>query len=514
MRDLRCTDPRDDKSRIENSKDPLVRECYEWVLGHPAFLQWRDDSDLRILWIKGNPGKGKTMLVIGLIEELSGVVKASPEQGQVVAYFFCQSTDERLNGASSMLRGLIYLLVAQKSELGCHVLKRYSISGSSLFESPNASYALWAVLLDILQDPRLTGAYLLIDALDECSFELSQILELLKRDLCNLKKVKLVVASRYHYEIQSLLEDDASVVKLDLELNEPFTSEAVRSFIDWKLSRLPLRIRKETELMEQMRQYLHDHAQGTFLWVALVCKRLRDAKYWKLKQQLNAVLEEFPPGLRPLYERMLKQMQELEEFELCCQILSLVPYTFRPLQLTEIGAISGLPKELHSDLESLHELVALCGSFLIVIEDRVHLIHLSAKEYLTTPEASSILGNFEVHGQIAARSLATMKTGLKKNISRTASIRDSVEARRNVVENRVPAYIHYPCSHWIDHLIAARRSTFGRLKNNNIYSFCTEHILHWLEALAAMGQLSRAVLMISALIGGLAVSIVFHLETN
>ena len=67
--DLRLTDPRDDKVRIERSKDDLLRDSYAWILNDPDFRDWRDNSNTQLLWIKGDPGKGKTMLMIGLIEE-------------------------------------------------------------------------------------------------------------------------------------------------------------------------------------------------------------------------------------------------------------------------------------------------------------------------------------------------------------------------------------------------------------------------------------------------------------
>ncbi|KAH7160544.1 hypothetical protein B0J13DRAFT_494208, partial [Dactylonectria estremocensis] len=70
LKDLRETDPRDDKTRIQETKGGLLRDSYRWILDHGDFQQWRDDSQGRLLWIKGDPGKGKTMLLCGIIDEL------------------------------------------------------------------------------------------------------------------------------------------------------------------------------------------------------------------------------------------------------------------------------------------------------------------------------------------------------------------------------------------------------------------------------------------------------------
>jgi hypothetical protein len=63
IQDLRITDPREDKKRIEDTKGGLLRDSYQWILKHPDFQQWRDDKRSRLLWIKGDPSKGKTMLI-------------------------------------------------------------------------------------------------------------------------------------------------------------------------------------------------------------------------------------------------------------------------------------------------------------------------------------------------------------------------------------------------------------------------------------------------------------------
>ncbi|KAH7119393.1 hypothetical protein B0J13DRAFT_457793, partial [Dactylonectria estremocensis] len=41
--DLRETDPRDDKTRIEDTKGGLLRDSYRWILDNDDFQRWRDD---------------------------------------------------------------------------------------------------------------------------------------------------------------------------------------------------------------------------------------------------------------------------------------------------------------------------------------------------------------------------------------------------------------------------------------------------------------------------------------
>ena len=82
LHDLLLTDPRGDKDRIEASKDNLLKDSYIWILDDPAFLEWRD-NDTRLLWIKGDPGKGKTIIIIALIKELETTLSLG-----ALSYFF------------------------------------------------------------------------------------------------------------------------------------------------------------------------------------------------------------------------------------------------------------------------------------------------------------------------------------------------------------------------------------------------------------------------------------------
>ncbi|MCJ1292890.1 hypothetical protein MMC34_004443 [Xylographa carneopallida] len=89
VQDLRLTDPRDDKKRIEDTKGGLLKDSYRWIFENSDYQQWERAEQSRLLWIKGDPGKGKTMLLCGIINEL-GKPKAETD---LLSYFFCQATE-------------------------------------------------------------------------------------------------------------------------------------------------------------------------------------------------------------------------------------------------------------------------------------------------------------------------------------------------------------------------------------------------------------------------------------
>src|SRR5947199_6758103 len=127
-----------------------------------------------------------------------------------------------------------------------------------------------------------------------------------------------------------------------------------------------------------VRDRLLSNANDTFLWVALVCQELEKIPRRKTLAKLNA----FPPKLDSLYERMMDHictMEDIEDVNLCKQILASVTRVYRPITLKELTSLVDGLEDYSDDLESLREIIGLCGSFLTIREDTVYFVHQSAK---------------------------------------------------------------------------------------------------------------------------------------
>jgi hypothetical protein len=125
LADLLLTDPRDDKDRIADTKGGLFYGASSWTLDHNSFRRWCNANDARLLWVKGDPGKGgKIMLLITIVEELGCLLKQQHHIASsltTLSCFFCQGTDRNLNSATAILRGLIYLLCILRPFLAEHL---------------------------------------------------------------------------------------------------------------------------------------------------------------------------------------------------------------------------------------------------------------------------------------------------------------------------------------------------------------------------------------------------------
>jgi hypothetical protein len=216
VRDIRLSDSRDDKKRIEEAKGGLLKDAYCWALQTSEFQQWRSTGDRSVLWIKGDPGKGKTMLLCGLIDEL----EQSSGRMPVLSYFFCQATDRRADNATAVLRALIYMFVHQWPSLASHFQAKHDTAGKALFEDVNAWVALADNLRSILEDPLLDGAYIIVDALDECSADRHKLLDFIVAAASLLRaNIKWIVSSLNWSDVEKAFRGAGQAVKLSLELN-------------------------------------------------------------------------------------------------------------------------------------------------------------------------------------------------------------------------------------------------------------------------------------------------------
>ena len=488
LRDLRPTDPRDDKKRIEETKGGLLKDSYRWILNNADFQRWRRDQQSRLLWIKGDAGKGKTMLLCGIIDELDKSMRGSTS----VSYFFCQATDLRINSATAVLRGLMYMLVSQQPSLISHVQKKYDHAGKTLFEDPNVWVALSDIFKNLLQDTDMDTIYLIVDALDECVTDLPKLLDFIV-STASSTRVKWLLSSRNEHHIEQKLRSTHEQTRLSLELkdNAEQVSRAVHVYIDDKLSRLWSL--QDDSLRDQVRHILRQKANGTFLWVALVIQELEKPESWDPLQ----VVEEVPADLQQLYARMVNQIQQLTKrnSEICRSILSITTIAYRPLHLAEIGSLCGLPGAISLVTQSIRTIVAMCGSFLTIRDDQVYLIHQSAKDYLLSDDARATIFQSlkKTHHDIFSRSLGLMLGTLQRDMYKFIAPGVPIDQVQDPL-----ATLRYSCIHWADHLCdsASRNST--RQDDilhdySDVQNFLKKKYLYWLEALSLCGSMSNGV---------------------
>jgi hypothetical protein len=502
LKDLQTTDPRNDKVRIEDKKGGLLEDSYRWILENADFQQWHDDQQSRLLWIKGDPGKGKTMLLCGIINEL----KSSIVKTDFVSFFFCEGTDVRINNATAVLRGLIYLLVDQQPSLIQYVREKYDHAGKMLFEDVNAWTALSRILANILQDPSLKNAYLIIDALDECRTEdLPQLLDFIVQQ-SSASHVKWIVSSRNWPNIEERLETAEQKIRLSLELNAESISTAVSIYIKHKMLWLTRLKKYDDETREAVQDHLSSNADDTFLWVALVCQNLEKIPRWDTRMRLK----EFPAGLDPLYTRMMEQVCNSDYVDLCKWILAIITVVYRPITLKELTSFVKMSGIVSTDFESLTGIISLSGSFLTLRGNTVHFVHQSSKDFLLEKASDKIFisGMGDVHYMIFSTSLEVMSRTLRRDMYGLCAPGSPIDKIQQPDPDPLAAAA-YSCVYWVDHLcdwdLSKRMNDFQ--DGGAVEKFLRQKYLYWIEALSLLRSMSEGVLSIIKFEGLLQVSI-------
>ena len=195
------TDPRDVKTKIHQTRGAALKESYEWILHHHQFQCWRDSNDSQILWVKGDPGKGKTMLLCGIIDELDPTIEMADSQAKTfLSFFFCQATVPKLSNAHAVLRGLIYMLVQQQPLFLSHVQERFRDTREPRFGNTEAWAALCNMLLDIFRVSGLNKIDIVVDALDECVQDQGKLLQFILQETKDILGVKWIISSRNHVQ--------------------------------------------------------------------------------------------------------------------------------------------------------------------------------------------------------------------------------------------------------------------------------------------------------------------------
>lgn len=498
-RDLRVVDPQDDMQRIENDKDELLDDAYKWILHtreYASFTNWNDNGEhpqRRLLWIKGHAGTGKTMLMIGIIRELSHQPVAS---ARALTYFFCQGTNKALNNATAVLRSLIWLLLLQQPCLISHLLQRHKDSGAKLFNEENAWPALSDAFRNMLKDPRLLPVYFAVDALDECAERRPELLRLISTSLTLSRKVKWLLSSRPDVDLLGELRDPAThspdASETLIELDTQRLVDPVNAYVEHKLKALQPKIGYNDGILAEVSYEVRQRAGNTFLWVALAFKALGTVH----GGYAIDLVKDMPPGLSELYDHMMTRIEngkliQPEDYKRIFAVTSLV---FRPLSLSELSLVTGLPFDI------VETAIKMCGSFLTLTGETVSLIHQSAKDYLETNYESRLqpAGTAQGHADIGRHSIDAMFTILKQNMY---NLDFDFKPKDMTPPHPDPlAPVRYSCVFWADHLCSESPECQRELMDDGpVWRFLNEHFLRWLESLSLLGKLSDGVLSIRKL---------------
>jgi hypothetical protein len=488
---LRWPDPYAIRNRLLENKDALRSEAIEWIFqDEERFSTWLNDVNMRLLWIKGGAGKGKTMMTIGIVER----ILSAGDDSVLVTYFFCQNADSQLNTLAGTLKGLILRLMTQQEGLEDSLQRRWDRRDQRFIDDMNVWQTLWVVFLEMLDRCRPRTVYIIIDALDECEDkDMEDFLGRVVRSGLRQPRVKWLLTSRPLDSAQQKLLTGNDQIGLSLELNSEHVARGVQAYIAAKVLELDRGKHYGESLRVRLNAELTLKAEATFLWVSLVCKVLEGIP----AEDALATVTDTPKGLPPLYQRAFQQLHGSRESEACEHILKVLMLAYRPLHVSELGGLTNNDGE-----EVVRRLVDQCSSFIRSRKNSVEFVHQSARDYLGGKDGQSPLECPAPYGhlELAMNCLSHLNRRLKVNLldlprpDSTWTLSDM--SADNSKAQQLLQSLDYAATFWIQHLQGARLSRAHQgvfAKGKVVSDFLNGKFLEWLECLALLGRLRVSV---------------------
>ena len=428
---------------------------------------------------------------IGVVEELSRLSK----HATLVAYFFCQNADYELNTISAIIKGLILQLVTQQQQLKKSLRDRWDTSNNRFSEDVTSWRGLWDIFMEMLNRCKCPRVYLIVDALDECQDDgMASLLKLIIRTGHGLpSQIKWLLTSRPLNSAEQELLTDSDQVMVSLDLNTKHVSQGVATYISYKVAELDRRRNYGPTLRQDIEKELTRKAEDTFLWISLVCKEVEDVG----RDQVMKMIRDLPPGLISYYHRILTQLcaGETSVVTDCVRLLKAMMLTCRPLHLSEVSSVTGLPE----DQLAIKALVNRCASFVKMRAKDVEFVHQSARDFLAGEDGQALLDCYDEygHGEVAISCLSHLSRHLKINLLRLArpdSFRETTGVMKEEVDE-VLLSLDYAATSWVQHLALAKHTTMVQdtlAEHGTGGTFLCAKLLEWLECLSLLGKLSHA----------------------
>ncbi|KAF7914964.1 hypothetical protein EAE99_010385 [Botrytis elliptica] len=380
-----------------------------WFLTKSEYLSWNDVSKRQdhegFLWIKGNPGTGKSTLMKLLFEEAKLKAKGDSLKITLSFFFLARGTIEERT-TTGLYRSLLHQLFEKMIELRDSLEWMTADGARGIERNGWSEAALKQTLKHAVAKIGSRSLMIFVDALDECDQKQASGMVSFFEELCELAEVSQVSLqicfSSRHYP--TIVIQKGMEITLEDEIGH---MEDIQHYIKSKL-----RLGKSKQA-EALRSEILQKSSGIFLWVVLVLDIL-NSEYTSgsiSTKKISERLNEIPPGLNDLFEMILKRDGEnLEELQICLKLILFANRPLKPQELyfaTQIGLedCTGFWDQEDVNIDQMKLFVRSSSKGLAEVTKNkasdVQFIHESVRDFLLgryETQLSGIPGNFVGHG--------------------------------------------------------------------------------------------------------------------
>lgn len=388
----------------------------EWIFEREEFQDWKKPtSPVKILWMHGIPGAGKTYLSAKIVETLRH------EANTTVAYFFYTNIDAG-KITENIVRSWTIQLASQRPGILAQLKTLYD--RPRIREHPSES-ELWDIIKEVPDE--LGSCYFVVDGLDEATPRDGFLRFLTEISVSSPSSMRFLVVSRNEADIRSALfprNPHANPdIAIEYKIEEVDNTHDIKSFVRSVVSEVEATMELDGDdeddcaLLRTISETMLSKSGGMFLWVRLV----RDAlKSCQTTEDIEETLENLPEGLDAAYKRVLERLDSLPAIQKkrAVQILRWSLFSRRPLTVDQLVGVLGIregDKHLKSKqlIRDPHKhILELCSPFIEIRQiphepygigfnlfhrpvkdpdDFVCIVHFTVKEFLLSSEVMAKL---------------------------------------------------------------------------------------------------------------------------
>lgn len=435
----------------------------EWLTKTPAFGRWRDAHDPRLLWLKGNPGTGKSFIAKYVVDHLRDL-------GSDCSCFFFRAGDK----LHSSLTGCLLSLAWQMAESNLSIRDRFlelSENGNQ-FDAENFQ-SIWRTLFvgGVLHTKLARPHYWVLDGLDEFG-NYGDIFPLLSK-ICSGSTIQIMLTSRPSPDAQSDFSGNGLAGAI-IEITQSDSLLDIKRYVE---SHADFPSMQGESDRKELLSIILTKSEGSFLWVRLVLKELRGALSVEATKK---VLDSVPKGMDSLYSRSLAPLaRDAGRKSAAEAILMWASACIRPLNTMELK--EALVLHIQQTFNNLENHISwLCG-YLITVDrgSIVKIVHETARSFVLNPQNDAVIGfdEAEAHEALAIVCLKQLNLkelkaprGRRPNISQTGEI-----AKRS-------PFMEYAAMSFHEHI--GKSKTISNEILDLLYEFLISkdgYILSWIE---------------------------------
>ncbi|KAJ4313076.1 hypothetical protein N0V84_009610 [Fusarium piperis] len=416
----------------------------EWLPRLDGYNKWHDSSDHGLLWIRGVPGSGKSVIAATLAHRLS-------EEDVPVLYFFFRQIIDANHRPINLLRDWLDQILLYSPPLQS-TLKEYIDTDRSL--DSISMDELWRLLRMALASIPLT--YCVVDALDE----MDQYNDDFVRSLADLghwrpSTVKVLMTSRPVVNVETPMR---GISCIDIRMEEDLIDVDIATYVKHCLDGTTI---SETD-RQRIKQAVPGRANGLFLYAKLAMKAFLEPNV-----NVSTALEMLPLDMEAMYVNLLQEHSRRSGISETTQVLILrwVTHSTRPLRLLELAdmlkyVLGGLSTSLKNNKDLVR---AACGPLLEILPDEtVSVVHHSLTEFLMGTKRPvhsvyPVLDSISSHSQLAEVCLKYVQSGCLQ-----CTGPDGRRFNQNLMNLNFP-FAAYAIDNW--HLHVARSEWNGLPRN-------------------------------------------------